>query len=282
MLEKTPQLTDEIKSVIDQKIKNLQTRREKVRLAASDLFLVYGVYPSVATIRECVGVGSFTDINADLKTFWSDLRSSGNVSIKGNLLPPEISVAFTSAMIDLWEHAMSKASESIAEESLIAKADIALARQEAQSMLMLYQGAMKRLDDSELVLKDRTQEVQNGLQIVKAQQVQIEALQASVHQLQERIKNEEDARAASELRFLSQLEQERVQLKRQEDILTGEIRFAKMQIDAARESERNMRERAKSEKENLEAELYVWRGKAKESQELIHQMRASMDAKKPT
>lgn len=92
-----------------------------------------------------------------------------------------------------------------------------------------------------------------------AQAAEIDALQASIGQWQRQAETEAQARQAAEVRFSHDLEAQRAQHQNEAEIFSGEVRFIKLQIEAARSAERELRERLNAEKADKEVELAAYR-----------------------
>ena len=87
-----PKVTDALRRTIAERVSHLDGRALKAREAAGFLFFTHGIYPSAAVVRDCIGVGSLTDVNNDLRSFWDDLRHKGAVKLSAPMLPEPLVV----------------------------------------------------------------------------------------------------------------------------------------------------------------------------------------------
>ena len=74
--------------------------------------------------------------------------------------------------------------------------------------------------------------------LTEAQAAEIDALHASLAQWQRQSAIEAQARQDAEERFSRDLEAQRAQHRHEAEMFSGEVRFAKLQIEAARSAER--------------------------------------------
>ena len=105
--------------------------------------------------------------------------------------------------------------------------------------------------------------------LTEAQAAEIDALHASLAQWQRQSAIEAQARQDAEERFWRDLEAQRAQHQHEAEMFSGEVRFAKLQIEAARSAERELRERLQAEKADKEVELAAYRQRAGKAEEAL-------------
>lgn len=217
-------------------------RKEKSRLAASILFFEHGIYPSAKAVLECTQQGSLTDINRDVQEFWRDLREKSKVQLDAPALPDELLATFSEGLRSLWALAAAKADEGL--DAL---------RQEAEDQVRVAKLHAVEARQAQLVAEERIQAVEQELREERArreaaetraevQSAEIESLTGSIEQWRRRHADEAGARREAEERFSKDLDAERAVRQSEAERYQGEVRFAKQQIDAAREAERRTRD----------------------------------------
>lgn len=264
----TPKVTDELRSTIVERVSHLDGRALKAREAAGFLFFTHGIYPSAAVVRDCIGVGSLTDVNNDLRSFWDDLRHKGAVKLSAPMLPEPVVELFGEALAKVWQLASEKARVALEEERTEVVGLVAQAQREAAEAqrLRLVSDASAAAREAELRQEREKRAVAETR--AQAQAAEIEALHASIVQWQRQVEAEAQARQDAEERFSRDLEAQRAQHQHEAEMFSGEVRFAKLQIEAARSAERELRERLQAEKVDKEVELAAYRqrsGKAEEA-----------------
>lgn len=230
---------ESIKADIEVLAKRFHNRSELSREAAGLLFFRYGMYPSVQLVHRYTRLGSMTDINKDLDNFWNEIREKSRVAISAHAVPEDLASVFGDLITKMWSRSVEAAEESL--DSLKKECEEEVAK--AQSEL-----ARLRAELSELV---RSSEASNLAREAAERDLAVErsekniALQ-KVADTENLAANEIRARQESEARFMEELISERQARKESEEVLAGEIRFAKLQIDESRESARQLRERFNS------------------------------------
>lgn len=265
----SPKLDGDIKAAVLSRLAGLQNRKEKVRTAAAELFFTYSIYPSAGVVRDCIEQGSVTDINKDLKEFWTDLRARGNVAVGGDILPPEIAHQFGEALARVWELALEKAGESFADARREAEDEVAAARRGLEEAERLQREAQARTQDMAQEA-DRQREMREAAERRgEGLKAEVNALQHALGQWQAQAEGEARARQEAEARFSVDLEHERAARKRDTEILEGEIKFAKMQIDEARGHARDLRDRLNVETARRDTEVAALQRRVKESDDAL-------------
>lgn len=231
--ESTPATTLE---ALRQRLTDMPDRRSKARAAAAWLFFEQGEHPSVARVREIIGTGSMNDLSRDLREFWADLRGRMQTKLQAPDLPQEIVESMGSALSSIWNSALRKADETLAEERAHAQAEVAAAHQEAAQARALMEQSNELLQAEKRAAEEAARE-QARLQAEAA--ALAERLAAAEQQAaeMERIHAQRMQEKADEIaRMQAALEAERAAAARRLETLDGELRFAKMQIAHAREA----------------------------------------------
>ena len=157
-------------------------------------------------------------------------------------LPDELLATFSEGLRSLWDVATSKANEGL--DAL---------RQEAEDQVRVAKVQAVEARQAQLVAEERIQAVEQELREERArreaaetraevQSAEIESLTGSIEQWRRRHADEAGARREAEERFSKDLDAERAVRQSEAERYQGEVRFAKQQIDAAREAERRTRD----------------------------------------
>ena len=99
--------------------------------------------------------------------------------------------------------------------------------------------------------------------------MEIDGLQTSLAQWREKAQAEASARQEAERQFSRDLEAERLDRQREAERFIGESRFAKMQIEQARASERELRQQLATAMQSKELELTTYRKRASTAEEAL-------------
>lgn len=244
------------------------SRKEKSRLAASVLFFDHGVYPSAKVVLECTQQGSLTDINRDLQAFWKDLRDKSRLQLVAPGLPEDLLAQFGEALRRLWTLASDKAQEEVQALRQEAADQVRQAQQDADVARRAEQAAQERTEAVEQEIREERARREEAEKRMEVQHAEIEALTASVEGWRRRLVEEASARKEAEERFSRDLASERQDRVHEAERFKGEIVFAKQQIEAARSSERVLREQLAGARAGLEVDLASYRqrlGRAEEA-----------------
>ena len=169
---------------------------------------------------------------------------------------------FGEALGKVWDLAVAKANESLDEERREAAASATDAERGLAEERRVRVFAEERLAGLEGELRDEREKRAVAEKRVEAQGAEIEGLRAALVDSRARGEAESAARRGAEERFSGELAAERAARKRDLEILEGEVRFAKLQIEGARATERDLREQLRVEKEETAAELGAHRQRA--------------------
>ena len=264
-----PKVNDELRRTISERVSHLDGRALKAREAAGFLFFTHGIYPSAAVVRDCIGVGSLTDVNNDLRSFWDDLRHKGAVKLSAPMLPESLVELFGEALAKVWQLAAEKARTGLEDERMEVVGLVAQAQREAAEAqrLRLVSDASAAAREAELRQEREKRAVAETR--AQAQAAEIDALHTSLAKWQQQAAAEAQARQDAEERFSRDLEAQRAQHQHEAEMFSGEVRFAKLQIEAARSAERELRERLQAEKLGKEVELAAYRQRAAKAEEAL-------------
>ncbi|KLR58081.1 hypothetical protein OX89_08975 [Diaphorobacter sp. J5-51] len=264
---------NEIRAVLAPRLEAAKSRKEKTRVAATVLFFEYGIYPSAKVVHQYTQQGSMTDIGADLRAFWLELREKSRVQIDAPYLPAELNESFSGALAKLWDLSMDKATASFDAE-----------RQDHQEKVRQAEQGLRLAQETNATLEDDVEELGAELRQERENRsaaegqcaallAQADELRAALAKAEGQIQASERARQAAQEQFSKDLEAERAARKRDAEMLNGEIRFAKMQIDAARTAEQDARERFKSDLAGKDIELASYRQRLSQAEELAARLR---------
>lgn len=260
---------EEIRAALAPRLVAAKTRQEKTRETATLLFFGHGIYPSAKTVHGYTQHGSLTDINGDLREFWSDLREKTRVKIKAPMLPDEVVDLFSDALARVWELSTDKAHAALDGERQEAAEQVAQAQREAHEADRMYRIAKDDAETSKSELRQERERRETAEKKVEAQAAELEALRSSLAKWQQQAEAAAEARQEAEERFSRDLEAERSARQRDTEMFDGEIKFAKMQIDAARGTERELREQLKNERASREEELASYRQRANRAEDSL-------------
>ncbi len=229
-------------------------RRDLSRQVAGLLFFQYGLNPSIDLVRSYTARGSKSDLAVDLQDFWADVREKGRIKLPGVELPDDLLERQSGVLGDLWRLALERATETLDAERTQAREQVDQARAAALQVEQLLQREQAERErerqeaaDAAAAAQLRMDELQTKLQETDAQRAgeaagRAQAL-AQVASLQAQLAESERQRAADGEQFSRDLAAERQARERSDERLTGEIRFAKLQIDEARSAGRGLKER---------------------------------------
>lgn len=252
----------EIADALASRLANLKTRQEKSKEAAAYLFFQHGIYPSAKTVHSYTQQGSLTDINKDLQSFWENLRSQTRVKLDVPSIPANILAEFSTALEKLWEMNAHQAKRALDDERLAVKMVVATEqRNSADSERLRLMAETKVLALEEALQAERIR--REGAE--KTQEVQlsdIASLKEALNDCRVSLEQQTQARAQAEARFSGDLADERLARQKEAEQFHSEINFAKMQIETARQAERELREQLKTERAQKDGELSSYRQRA--------------------
>lgn len=251
-----------IREALAPRLEAAKTRKEATRLVATTLFVDHGIYPSAKTVHGYTGRGSLTDIQRDLREFWHDLRERGRVKLDIPGMPPGLATVFSQAVGQVWEQAGTLAKTEFDAEREIADREVAEALERANAAEQSLAFAKRQIETTEQRLEQEREKVAGAVVRGERLDADLQATRAELESSNLRYANEARARQEAEERFSQELAAERAARAREADMLDGEIKFAKMQIEEAREEGRRTRERIMRELEAARAEASAYRQRA--------------------
>jgi chromosome segregation ATPase len=229
-------------------------RREDLSRAVARALFVAGIHPAANVVRQWSQRGSTTDVARDLDGFWTEMRNRVAPTITGVDLPADVLQRQAEALGELWALALSRANIVLDEQRAEAAESVEHARAAAAQFEQLLQREQT----------ERTRERQEAADAAATAQLRIDGLQARVQEidaqraseaasraqaltqvasLQEQLAETQRQRTADAEQFSRDLAAERQARERSEERLSGEIRFAKLQIEEARSAGRGLKER---------------------------------------
>lgn len=253
-----PEIDAKIRAEVAGLADRFKARKDLSRETATTLFFRYGIYPSVQLVHSYTRLGSLTDIGKDLDEFWRSIRDKARVRIEGVDLPEDVLTKTGEVLGSLWALAVEKANNSLDSQRAEAQARVEHARLAAEQAEQRMEQAIAEADQARAeaaAAHAQREEAERLLAIERTEKVA--ALQRAAD-AEGQTAAEVEARRQAEERFSSDLEAERQARAQSEERLAGEVRFAKMQIDEARELSRVLKERltaVESDRSLLEAQL---------------------------
>lgn len=167
-----------VRAALAPRLEAAKSRKEKTRIAATTLFFEYGIYPSGKVVHSYTQQGSMTDINRDLREFWSEIRDKSKVRIDAPSLPPELQEAYSNALAKSWELAMQKAAATFEDE-----------RKEAREREQALRTERDRACEEVVSLEDELSGIESDLVAERERrssaEAQLAGLQAKVNELSE-------------------------------------------------------------------------------------------------
>ncbi len=253
-----PEIDAKIRAEVAGLADRFKARKDLSRETAATLFFRYGIYPSVQLVHSYTRLGSLTDIGKDLDEFWRSIRDKARVRIEGVDLPEDVLTKTGEVLGSLWALAVQKANESLDGQREEAQAKVEQARLAAEQAEQRMEQAIAeagRAREEAAAAHVQREEAERLLAIERTEK--LAALQRAAD-AEGQTAAEVEARRQAEERFSADLEAERQARAQSEERLAGEVRFAKMQIDEARELSRVLKERltaVESDRSLLEAQL---------------------------
>lgn len=252
--------TDTVRLELAQKLAALRHRRDKTYLVADHLFFEKSIYPSAALVRSVTQQGSLTDINQDLHHFWADVRKQSKPAappVPG--LPEHLASAFGPAIESMWTAALAAASASFdsVKNSYSASID------DAKRAVEVHRTLLVQANERIATLERQLEEGRALAATITDQLAQLRAELAASEDRSRRLVAErqasDDARAQLQTLLADGLESLRKSSDKATDSFQGELRFLKLQLDAARSAERDLREQVQNARQSVSLELQILR-----------------------
>ena len=149
--------------------------REKV-FSAADQILQQGAKPTQQSIRDLIGTGSISTINAALNDWWGSL--SDRIARKQE--HPELPEPVLSAANQLWDQAMAYAHHSLSNQRQELQLALNQAKQQANAELDNMRQLVDRLQDTNASLRS---ELDDAFRSEKSEQIRSSSLETQVIRL---------------------------------------------------------------------------------------------------
>lgn len=237
----------QVRAVVQPRIDALATRKEKVFEAAKVLFFDFGIYPSVTAVYAFVQRGSKTDIAQDLREFWSEVRSKNRIDLDAPYLPEALVATYSQALSQIWDVALTRAEEQFEVHKSIVAQQVVAAQQQAEEAKIEAQNLVDALNDQRQKLLAEVQRREEAEIRAEGLARETALLSATITEQKQEVEVARQDALAAQKQFSEDLKQMREKWAKDNEAHQGEIRFAKMQIEAARQSEAQVRDRAKSD-----------------------------------
>lgn len=236
------QTRERILQSLGDRLRLKHARQEKTELVAATLFFEHGIYPSAMAVRAITEKGSLGDIQADLNRWWARIREKAHGKMELEAFPPALGERLTEMAGTLWDQAQAMAGElyETSRQAYEEKIEKNLLR----IRLLEEDLANLKSEKHELIqaITDANRHTQEAHQRLAARESEVAALLEQLSDLKVRIEEEIQARQAALDQFSQDLAAEREARARDSEIMEGEIRFAKMQIDQARQTAADLRD----------------------------------------
>ena len=132
--------------------------RREVSLAVCKLmFYEMNIQPASSSVYKITRFGSMTDIQADIRFFWNQLREASQVTVNVAGVPEEVTALFSSQMLSMWEMAMNSATRTYEQEraevlvqlehTKIRNTELNEEREAAEATIKLLQQAKLQLEN---------------------------------------------------------------------------------------------------------------------------------------
>lgn len=238
------------REIEDLKAAHPSDTRQLVKEVASRLFLA-GERPTRQRVRDLIGRGSMTTIDAGLREWWDGLRRQTRAEIDVPDVPEALVPAFQAAVKGLWELASAEAQAAFEEErtKLAQTAEEAIAREKsAVDRGDVLDAALVEARAAAAASKERVVALEQGLADAREAR---DALTATLGQEREVARRERAEHATA-------LEKVTTERTREREALEGQLAFATRQIDEAREKTKGLvadldRERKRGERIEAQA-----------------------------
>lgn len=248
-----------VRASLSGRLQSASHRRDKSKLVAAALFFDHGVYPSASIVRSITTHGSLTDIQADLRQFWEELRSNASkeVSIPG--IPESLVAVAGPTLQALWVKAVEAANDGLAAVQREAADSIEAANERAAA-------DRARLDEARSHIEVQATVIEQGRAALLDAQRQVGSLEAetaasaqATEQLRAQLVESETRHGQLQAVLAEGLDGLKKSTDKASDAFRGEINYLKMQLDAARGAERDLREQLQNARQGRETELQVLR-----------------------
>ena len=238
-------------------------RKDLSVATAKLLFFKYDRMPTVALIRQYTQLGSTTNINTDLKSFWGVVRAK----LKLNVIAPDVPEGLVEYAGEMMSSFWARASEDARKALDGERAEIEALRQADRQAVDMAQyerdKAIERANsaaDRVLASESERENAERALAVEREAFATKEANYLErIAQLEQSLNDSEKARLDAEGRFTQELKEERLARERSEEFLTGQNKHAMMQIEEARQQTREEKERLRAQKADFDLKENILR-----------------------
>jgi len=256
-------LNEELVRALEPRLIGVTERAARVKIVASFLHFERGIHPANALVRQLVGVGSMTSIAADLRAFWEDTRKRGMATLSLPNVPARLdefaSALMGEALAKLWARAVDVANEELAEERAAMRAELTQARLDRDRAEEARVAADERAHRFADALDAQRGEREAAERTLVSLTAELTAARDAIAVSDAQLNAEKEARRRAEEQFSQDLAAADQARRRDQEIFDGEIKFAKLQIDQARQAERALREQIKHLQDDSKLQIQTLR-----------------------
>lgn len=237
--------------------------RREVSLAVCKLmFYEMNIQPASSSVYKITRFGSMTDIQADIRFFWNQLREASQVTVNVAGVPEEVTALFSSQMLSMWEMAMNSATRTYEQEraevlvqlehTKIRNTELNEEREAAEATIKSLQQAKLQLEND---LNQQAIDFNNSRSALEAENA---SLRETVADLKMSVAQKDDTIAQINSDHAAQLQSELDRHARDQEYLDGQWKASMMQVEEARLSIDKMRsDRDAVKTESLERERHL-------------------------
>ena len=222
-----------------------KSRREVSLAVCKLMFYEMNIQPASSSVYKITRFGSMTDIQADIRYFWNQLRDASQVTVNVAGVPDEVTALFSSQMLSMWEIAMNKATRTYEQEraemlvqlehTKIRNAELNEQCETAETTIKLLEQAKVRLENE---LNQQSIDFNNTRSTLEAENA---SLREAVSDLKMIVVQKDDAIAQINSDHAAQLQSELDRHARDQEYLDGQWKASMMQVEEARQSIDKMR-----------------------------------------
>lgn len=237
--------------------------RREVSLAVCKLmFYEMNIQPASSSVYKITRFGSMTDIQADIRFFWNQLREASQVTVNVAGVPDEVTALFSSQMLSMWEMAMNSATRTYEQERaevLVQLEHTKIRNTELNEECEAAEATIKSLQQAKLQLEnDLNQQAIDFNNSRSALEAENASLRETVADLKMSVAQKDDTIAQINSDHAAQLQSELDRHARDQEYLDGQWKASMMQVEEARLSIDKMRsDRDAVKTESLERERHL-------------------------
>lgn len=215
--------------------------RREVSLAVCKLmFYEMNIQPASSSVYKITRFGSMTDIQADIRYFWNQLREASQVTVNVAGVPDEVTALFSSQMLSLWEIAMNTATRTYEQERaemLVQIEHTKIRNAELNEQCDTAEATIKLLEQAKVQLESElNQQAMDFINTRSALEAENASLRESVAELKMSVAQKDDAIAQINSDHAAQLQNELDHHARDQEYLDGQWKASMMQVEEARQN----------------------------------------------